>query len=112
MNGRDADIAILGGGLAGGLTALALAALRPDLRVTVVEAGPVCGGNHVWSFFDSDVAESAAWLVEPLVVARWDSHRVRFARGERVLPVGYNSITGTRLDAVLERPSVIRIEHG
>lgn len=105
MNGRDADIAILGGGLAGGLTALALAALRPDLRVMVVEAGTVCGGNHVWSFFDSDVAPDDRWLIDPLVVARWDRHCVRFpGRGgaqERVLPVGYASLTGTRLDAVL-----------
>ena len=101
MSGRNVDIAILGGGLAGGLTALALAALRPDLRVCLIEAGPVCGGNHVWSFFDSDVEEEDAWLVDALVVARWDRHSVRFAGGERVLPVGYNSITGARLDAVL-----------
>jgi lycopene beta-cyclase len=105
MSGRDADIAILGGGLAGGLTALALAALRPDLRVVVVEAGPVCGGNHVWSFFDGDVDEGDRWLVDPLVVARWDRHSVRFPAGtgerERVLPIGYNSTTGTRMDSVL-----------
>lgn len=102
MSDCSADIAILGGGLAGGLTALALTALRPDLRLLVIEAGQTCGGNHVWSFFDSDIAKEDRWLVEPLIVARWNEHRVRFASGERHLPVGYASITGTRLDAVLE----------
>ncbi|MDE1916344.1 MAG: lycopene beta-cyclase CrtY [Sphingomonadales bacterium] len=102
MKGRHADIAILGGGLAGGLTALALAALRPDLRVLVIEAGQTCGGNHIWSFFDSDIAKEDRWLVEPLLVARWSSHSVRFARGDRTLPIGYASITGTQLDAVLD----------
>jgi lycopene beta-cyclase len=101
MSGRNADIAILGGGLAGGLTALALAALRPDLRVVLIEAGERCGGNHVWSFFDSDVEEADGWLLDPLIVARWDRHEVRFAGGGRAIPVGYNSLTGTRLDAVL-----------
>src|SRR3546814_5758667 len=51
------DIAIVGGGLAGGLAALALAAKRPDLDVRLVEPGPI-GGNHVWSFFDSDIAKT------------------------------------------------------
>lgn len=101
MSGRNADLVILGGGLAGGLAALALAALRPDLRVIVVEAGMRCGGNHVWSFFDSDVAAGDRWLVDPLIVHRWDSHGVRFPGGTRDLAVGYNSLTGERLDAVL-----------
>lgn len=103
MSGRDADLAILGGGLAGGLTALALCALRPDLRVVLVEEGERCGGNHVWSFFDTDIDEDARWLVEPLVVHHWDSHGVRFPGGDRTLPMGYNSITSARLDAVLEQ---------
>src|SRR3546814_9187689 len=60
------DIAIVGGGLAGGLAALALAAKRPELDVRLVEAGDV-GGNHIWSFFDSDIARRDRWLVAPLV---------------------------------------------
>jgi lycopene beta-cyclase len=60
-------------------------------------------GNHVWSFFDTDLADDARWLVEPLVVHHWDSHGVRFLGGERTLPMGYNSITSARLDAVLEQ---------
>src|SRR3546814_8812653 len=50
------DIAIVGGGLAGGLAALAFAAKRPDLDVRLIEAGAVgeigrasCRGR-VWPY--------------------------------------------------------------
>ena len=101
MAEEQADVAILGGGLAGGLTALALAARRPDLRVMLVEAGEVIGGNHVWSFFLPDVPPSLRWLVRPLVVGRWDGYRVAFPRHERRLETAYRSITSERLDAVV-----------
>ena len=101
MQRPDIDIAVLGGGLAGGLIALALAALRPDLRVLVIERGPRCGGNHVWSFFASDVAAEDRWLVEPLIAARWDGYEVRFPGHDRVLATPYRSITGERLDEAL-----------
>ncbi len=51
MSIRHADIAILGGGLAGGLIALALRKARPDCTLLLVEQDHVLGGNHVWSFF-------------------------------------------------------------
>jgi len=90
------DIAIVGGGLAGGLAALALARRRPDLDVRLVEPGPV-GGNHVWSFFDDDVARGDRWLVEPLIRYRWDGYDVAFPTYRRAVPMAYNSITGEAL---------------
>jgi lycopene beta-cyclase len=100
MSAPSTDIAILGGGLAGGLIALALAARRPELRVTVFEAGERCGGDHVWSFFLSDI-ESHGDLLEPLIAARWNGYEVRFPVGRRVLRTPYRSITSDRLDAAL-----------
>jgi lycopene beta-cyclase len=95
------DIAVVGGGLAGGLAALALAAKRPDLDVRLVEPGPI-GGNHVWSFFDSDIAKKDRWLVAPLVRHHWSHYDVRFPSHERSLRMGYKSITGEALaDAVM-----------
>ena len=44
------DIAIVGGGLAGGLTAYALSVKRPDLSVRLIDPSATFGGNHVWSF--------------------------------------------------------------
>ena len=68
MRNSQADIAILGGGLAGGLIALALAERQPELDVVLIEQDEALGGNHVWSFFGPDVAKADRWLLERLVV--------------------------------------------
>jgi len=101
MNLRDIDIAILGGGLAGGLIALALAKLRPEMRTVLIERGESFGGNHVWSFFASDVTADDAWLVEPLIAARWNGYEVCFPGHSRVLATPYRSMTSEKLDAAL-----------
>jgi len=95
------NLLIAGGGLAGGLIALALAVKRPELRVTIVEAAPRLGGNHIWSFFDSDVERNHRWLVEPLICHHWAGHDVRFPGHSLTLSGGYNSIESERLDAVV-----------
>lgn len=95
---RQTDLLIAGGGLAGGLIALALAEKRPDVRVTIVEAAPRLGGNHIWSFFDSDIAPEHRVLIDPLICHHWDGHHVRFPAYSRTLATGYNSIESERLD--------------
>lgn len=96
------DLAVLGGGLAGGLIALAMAAHRPELSVMVIERGEKLGGHHVWSFFASDIAAGGEALVEPLIAARWDDYLVRFpGAAERRLGTPYRSATSARLDAAV-----------
>ena len=90
------DIAIVGGGLAGGLAALALTEKRPDLDVRLVEPEAI-GGNHIWSFFDGDIAASDRWLLAPLVRHHWQGYDVHFPRHSRTLRMGYKSITGEAL---------------
>lgn len=90
------DIAIVGGGLAGGLAALALAAKRPALDVRLIEPGAI-GGNHIWSFFDSDIAKKDRWLVAPLVRHHWTHYDVAFPSRERTVRMGYKSIPGEAL---------------
>ncbi|GGJ34992.1 lycopene cyclase [Sphingopyxis bauzanensis] len=90
------DIAVVGGGLAGGLAALALAAKSPALDVRLIEPDAI-GGNHIWSFFDSDIAKRDRWLVAPLVRYHWDRYDVAFPARERRVRMGYKSITGEAL---------------
>jgi lycopene beta-cyclase len=106
------DLIVAGGGLAGCLTALALAERRPDVSVLLLEAGASFGGNHVWSFFDSDVPREAAWLAASLPARRWADHEVRFPRRTRTIDLGYNSLRSTDLDALLRgrlRPDQYRL---
>lgn len=98
---QDADIAVLGGGLAGGLIALALASRRPDLSVILLEQDERLGGNHVWSYFATDLSDAGNALAEPLIAARWDGYAVRFPGLSRELSSPYRSITSERLDAAV-----------
>ena len=94
------DLAILGGGLAGGLVALALTLRRPELRLAVVEEGAI-GGNHIWSSFARDVDAGDEWLVAPLVSHRWPDYDVAFPAHRRTIAAPYRSITSEQFAAVL-----------
>ena len=103
MNARRIDIAIVGGGLAGGLIALALRRARPDLAVHLYEAGPVLGGNHRWSWFDSDLSPAGQALLAPFRKVRWQGYDVRFPAHRRTLGGQYNSLASSDFDAALRR---------
>jgi lycopene beta-cyclase len=103
MNGRTTDIAIAGGGLAGGLIALALRRARPDLRVLVIEGGEALGGNHRWSWFASDLQPEGTMLLDQLRLTRWDGYSVRFPAYARALATPYRSLASADFDAGLRR---------
>jgi lycopene beta-cyclase len=98
---RSTDILIAGGGLAAGLLALAIRQRRPGVRVTIVERGERLGGNHLWSFFESDVAPDDMPLVAPLIAHRWAGYDVAFPAYRRTIAMPYHSIESERLDAAL-----------
>lgn len=95
------DVAIVGGGLAGALLALALRRKRPDCDVRLVESARRVGGNHIWSFFSSDIAPRDRWLVAPLISYGWTSCDVAFPDHARTLKAPYYTIESERLDHVL-----------
>jgi lycopene beta-cyclase len=94
------DVAIVGGGLAGGLIALALRTKRPDVDIRLIEPGAI-GGEHVWSFFSSDVSETDRWLAAPLVSHRWPGYDVAFPDHRRTLDESYYSIESERFARVV-----------
>lgn len=97
------DVAIVGAGLAGGLIALALRARHPGMDVRLIDASPVVGGNHVWSFFGSDIAGADRWIVSPLICHAWSGYDVAFPAHARTIDATYHSIESERLDAVVRR---------
>lgn len=106
------DIILLGGGLANSLIALRLRALRPELRLLIVEQGLTLGARHTWSFFETDVSpDQRAWL-EPLMAHRWPGYSVRFPGVNRRLGTPYQSVTSERLHAVVSGalgPAALRL---
>lgn len=92
---------IAGGGLSGCLAALALAERRPELPFLLIEQEQSFGGNHVWSFFDSDIKDEDRWLIDPIVSARWPAHDIHFPRRSRTIEIAYNSIKSENLDRIV-----------
>lgn len=99
MTGRELPLVIAGGGLAGCLAALALRIRKPDLPILLIEQGEHFGGNHIWSFFDEDVAAGDRWLVEPMIAQSWQGYDICFPKRRRTLPTRYNSARSELLDA-------------
>jgi lycopene beta-cyclase len=94
---------IAGGGLAGSLAALALARRRPGVELLLLEQGATFGGNHTWSFFDTDVPEELRWVLDEVDAVRWPEHEVHFPDRSRTIPIGYNSIRSADLDRSVRR---------
>ena len=105
-------VVIAGGGLTGSLAAMTLVKRRPEVDVLVVEQDRSFGGNHTWSFFDTDVAEGDRWVLDGIDATHWDEHAVRFPKRRRTIGVGYNSIRSEALDRAVRgvlRPDQYRL---
>ena len=98
------DIAIAGGGLSGGLIALALRRARPDLDVVLVEAGAAPGGNHRWSWVASGLDDAGAALLSAVRITCCDEgYDVAFPAHARRLTTVYRSLASTDFAATLGR---------
>ncbi|GMN02181.1 lycopene beta-cyclase CrtY [Erythrobacter sp. MTPC3] len=96
------DIAIVGGGLAGGLIALALHQQRPGLKLALIEGGKTLGGNHRWSWFESDLDAAGKALMAPITQTVWDKgYDVGFPKYTRTLATGYRSMSSADFHAAL-----------
>lgn len=94
------DIVFIGGGLANTLAAYRIAHRHPELELCVLEGGPALGGEHTWSFHSTDVSPAQMSWLAPFITYAWPKQEIRFPNLQRVLDVGYNSISSTRLHEV------------
>ena len=104
MQAGKFDIAIVGGGLAGGLTALAINRADPMLSIGLFEAGEAFGGNHRWSWFEGDLDEAGTRLLSAFPNTQWTGgNEVRFPGHRRHLQSDYRSLDSRDFDAALRR---------
>jgi lycopene beta-cyclase len=76
--GRRDGIVIAGGGLAACLAALAMARLRPEVPLLIVEEAERFGGEGYHHFPIEEVGEGGAMLLEPMPLRRWPGFHVVF----------------------------------
>jgi len=83
--GRRDGIVIAGGGLAACMAALAMARLRPDVPLLIVEEAATFGGEGYRTFADAELGQDGAELLGPLAVERWPGFYVAFPGFSRKL---------------------------
>ena len=112
MTTGDADVLLVGGGLANGLIALRLATLQPALRVVMLERQPQRDDSHTWCLFRSDVPEPTWRWLQPLFANHWPGYVVEFPEYARGLATEYARLTSCRLAAAVEAALGPRLQRG
>lgn len=97
----DADLILIGGGLANCLIALRLNQDRPDLKLLLLESDETLGGTHTWSFHGSDVSPTQLANLEELIEHAWLRTEIRFPDRRRTFTGTYHSITSARVNEVV-----------
>lgn len=97
----NADLILVGGGLANCLIALQLNKYRPDVNLLLLERNSELGGNHTWSFHGSDVSTHNLEDLRPLIGRSWGHYDIRFPNRNRRLEGSYHSILSQRLREVV-----------
>lgn len=95
------DLVIVGGGLSGALIAWRLKTRRPELNIRLIEKGDTLGGNHTWSFHETDLPRETLEWIKPLIAHRWARQEVRFPTHRRMLDTPYCSVESRDLHAAV-----------
>lgn len=98
---RTQDYLLVGGGLQNCLIALLLLHRDPDTRMSLLERGPVLGGNHTWSFHLADVPDGCQEALAPAIQYTWEAYDVLFPALRRTVRCGYGTILSDHLHKLL-----------
>lgn len=72
------------------------------MTLVLLEAGETLGGNHRWSWFESDLCPREAELMAPFPTAHWPlGTSVKFPDYQRALTAPYRSLASADFDATL-----------
>lgn len=71
------------------------------VNLRLFERDLTLGGNHTWSFFDTDLTQEEQRTIAPLITSSWPGYKVCFPRHRRQLATGYRSITSHRLNKII-----------
>ncbi len=85
-------ILLVGGGLANTLLAFRLKITRPDVDWILFEKTSRLGGEHTWSFHESDLSPLQNRWLAPFVSHRWPAYVVKFPTYDRVLTSSYQTL--------------------
>lgn len=94
---------ILGGGLWGGLLAWKLSKKRPDFEFVLYEGQDSLGGNHTWSFHESDIHPKDLTDLKPLIRKSWPHYSVAFPSYRKTVKIPYHSISSSGFHEVLTK---------
>lgn len=97
----DADLILVGGGLANCLIALQLKKYRPEIRLLLLERNNELAGNHTWSFHRSDIGSNEIGDLDHLIEKSWEHYDVRFPNRTRRIHGSYHTIFSQRLKEVV-----------
>lgn len=87
--GKRKGILIAGGGLAGSLAALAMARLRPEVPLLIVEERDRFGGDRFRSVFGKPLGEEGRALIMPLLDHLWPGYFTAFPGESRKIKAAF-----------------------
>lgn len=100
---ENKPVVIIGGGLWGGLLAYRLSQLLPHLDFWLYEKNSSLGGNHTWTFHESDLAPHTFKWIKPLIEKTWEGHQVHFPEGSRKFGGHYHCITSKKFHEIISQ---------
>jgi lycopene beta-cyclase len=108
----DYDCIFVGGGVANCLLAYWVKQKFPGIKLVIIEKDHSLGGNHTWSFHQTDVSKKDFSILAPFISKKWEGYSVAFPKYRRELSTPYLSIRSEDLDTKIraEVPVMFGVE--